>query len=193
MKTMNDTDAGIITLPSGKLWGAFAFQAPPVRGTRVLWSIGENIPGTVLGEIIVETYIHAHVQLDYAPTFWNSDQWHREVTLDDLPLIDAAGVELRPHSEPRPEFGKLPPFEMLRACMEARRIVGRKWKEAVRQAWFDGNYRRNGLELYSSPLQRLRNLQEQPRINGRLPWFELDFTLPLPADRWEAPRSERRR
>lgn len=162
----------------------------PAPGTRVVWCVGDSVPATVIeGHADWQEYRHAKIQLDRAPNFWNCDQWHRddEDLLDNLPVVDAAGIELRlaEGKELTRAAGRLPPFEMVYACLEARRIVGRNWKAAVRQAWYCGNWIRDGLENYRAPLQRLRNAQ------GPANWFRLDFPLPFPANHWHARRKER--
>ena len=172
------------TLADGKLWSGI-IDLPKV-GDRAVWAVnGARIPGTVTGYQDVDTYRHIVMRLDFAAPWWNCDQWHDQETDEDLPVVDCAGVEVLlpfPHEMKPLERPRLPPFEMVRACMEARRICGRKWKEAVRSAWYNGRYRDHGLEDYSAPLQRLRNLR------GRKDWYALNFPLPIQPQNWHEKR-----
>lgn len=190
------TTASHKRLPSGQLWSGTSIPDFPTPGTRVFWDLGtDKVPATVIaGHVDYENYRHCLLKLDRAATFWNCDQWHgcADDIADLLPKVDAAGAELAPidraHLVPRQECidvlpaKKQPYFGFLYACLEARRICGRSWKKAVRQAWYDGNYRREGLKDYSQLLQRLRN---QPN----LAWFHLDFALPFAERDWWAKRS----
>lgn len=40
---------------------------------------------------------------------------------------------------------------------EVKTAIGRTYKSAIREAWMTGNYRRVGLQKWSSPLQNIRN------------------------------------
>jgi hypothetical protein len=48
-------------------------------------------------------------------------------------------------------------LEAIEALRKARALLGKRYKQAIRQAWFDGNYRAQCLEDLSSQLQRARN------------------------------------
>jgi hypothetical protein len=57
---------------------------------------------------------------------------------------------------------------IMEACMLAKAIHGRKWKEMIRLAWFDGNY--GSLDRVSGTLQMLRN--------SEMPERRLSFKVP---------------
>jgi len=54
------------------------------------------------------------------------------------------------------EYPQLKP-EHLEALRAAVRIHGTKAKEAINQAWLDGNYRKQSLESHGWKLQQIRN------------------------------------
>lgn len=48
--------------------------------------------------------------------------------------------------------------EALSVLSRVKQELGRNYKSAIRQAWFDGNYRSQSLEQWASTLQQVRNV-----------------------------------
>lgn len=47
--------------------------------------------------------------------------------------------------------------ELLGALVEAKRVLGKRWKWELAMAWADGGYSRRGLEHVAGLLQSIRN------------------------------------
>jgi len=55
------------------------------------------------------------------------------------------------------QSGEMTKAEAIAILGEVKAKLGRKYKSAIREAWFDGDYEAEGLGNWDSSLQRIRN------------------------------------
>ena len=109
---------------------------------------------------ILLTHIRGSGPVSFRSCVDYADKHHPGIVLDygiaaDLTALIKEGlIELGEDGE---SFDTTAETEALVACIEARQLVGRRWKDIVSTCWMDGNYHRHALRDLSGPLQRARN------------------------------------